>query len=218
MNIAVLSLCRDRIDYTRYCFESLRQHAGVEYDHYVLDQASSDGTGEWLVEQDMAAVVLSPENIGIHRGHNKLLDLACDGDYDVVVTFDNDCEVVWPGTLKAAAEVAAHGDWIVSPTVEGLNFPPAPGPAQMVHGERVGLYWEIGGIFRCMPGEFAKSFRFDETRPLWGKDEVDVGAAARGRGMGVGYLLDWHVAHYETTKGQAERYPSYFERKFAEMR
>lgn len=218
MNIAVLTLTRDRLAYTQHCFASLAENAGCEYDHLVLDQGSEDGTREWLWQQPEIATYISTDNIGISRGHNVLLEAIRYENYDVVATFDNDCEVVMPGTLAACAKIAARGDWVVSPWVEGLKHPPPIRRIVEVDGERIGRFAELGGIFRVMPGEFARSFRFNEGNPLWGHDERDVGRACRERGLGSGYLLDWHVNHYRTTEGQEQELPSYFARKLAEMR
>ncbi len=215
MKVAVLSLTRDRAEYTRHCFSTLYALAGIDFDHFVLDQASDDDTPD-VLDSFGVDVIFGDENVGIHRGHNLLLDTVGSG-YDVYVTFDNDCEVTMPGTLAAAAKIAKRGDWIVSPTVDGLNFPPQPGPSVAVDGEPVGPFGAIGGIFRCMPGWFADEFRFDETMPYWGGDEGTVGQAAQQRGVNMGYLLNWRVNHYETTRGQEARYPSYFSRKMQEI-
>ena len=51
MKFAVLTLTRDRLEYTQHCFETLRQNAGCDYDHYVLDQGSEDGTRVALAER-----------------------------------------------------------------------------------------------------------------------------------------------------------------------
>src|SRR5262249_12978255 len=134
--------------------------AGCDFDHYVLDQGSRDLTPDWLTEvYEPEFVAVSPQNIGLSRGHNYLLD-HLDGEYDVVVTFDNDCEVVQDGTLRVCAEVASHGDWVVSPTVLGLKHPPQTGAPVQVHGVTILPYQEMGGIFRAMPGSFARVFRF----------------------------------------------------------
>ena len=220
MRVAVLSLCRDRLEYSRYCFTSLRENADIPFDHFVLDNGSQDGTPDWLLESGyFAGVILQRENIGISRGMNQLLEAAFEvGDYDVVATFDNDCEVTMPGTLAACAEVAARGEWVVSPRVEGLKYPPPYDAPVWYHGRRIAPFAQMGGIFRVMPGAFARSFRFNESNPLWGHDERDVGRACRKRGLGSGYLIDWHVNHYETTVGQEQRWPEYFRRKLAEMR
>src|SRR5512134_1510981 len=106
MRVAVLTLTRDRLEYMQHCFASLRHNAGCDYDHFVLDQGSTDGTQRWLMNGVYAGLSLLHENIGISRGHNKLLDMIqVVGTYDVYVTFDNDCEVTMPGTLAAAARI-----------------------------------------------------------------------------------------------------------------
>ena len=48
MNIAVLSLTRDRLDYTKHCFGRLIELAGCDFDWYITDQGSNDGTVDWL--------------------------------------------------------------------------------------------------------------------------------------------------------------------------
>ena len=107
--VAVLSVTRDRIDYTKHCFAKLHEHAGVAFDHFVFDNGSEDGTQEWLVEEyDPAMFILSPENIGRCKALNQLLDETAEmDDYDVIVEFDNDCELTQPDTLRTIAELAA---------------------------------------------------------------------------------------------------------------
>src|SRR3954470_1220847 len=101
MRVAVLTLTRDRLAYTRHCFSKLHEYAGCDFDHYVLDQGSTDGTAEWLRDEyDPDFLCLSPRNLGISPGMNKLLDWTQEtGDHDVVVKFDNDCKLMTPNTL-----------------------------------------------------------------------------------------------------------------------
>lgn len=87
MRVAVLSLTRDRLDYTIHCFTTLHWLGGAPFDHYVLDQASTDGTVEWLVKQaemENLKATFMDENVGLSRGHNLLLDEVQDG-HDVVM-------------------------------------------------------------------------------------------------------------------------------------
>jgi hypothetical protein len=223
MRVAVLSLTRDRLDYTKHCFATLEENAGCDFDHYVLDQGSSDGTPDWLAYEwrrrnyHRHTFVEAGTNLGIHRGWNHLRDLAdVTGRYDFYVTFDNDCEVTIPDTLRTVCETAGD-DWILSPRVEGLLNPPRTNIEMTVRHQRVGPYPAIGGIFRALPARFMRMFRFNEASPIWGKDEGDVGQAASAHGFGMGYLLDWSINHFETTAGQQAKYPDYFARKFAEM-
>lgn len=219
MRVAVLTLCRDRLDYTIHCFQKLREFAGCDFDHYVLDNGSTDGTWAWLGHHGQSELQLRRnENVGISRGMNDLLDeTRKHGIYDFIVKFDNDCELTIPGTLRAACEVAATGHWIVSPHIMGLQSPPAVRTEQLVAGHLVGVPDLIGGIFMCAPASLYEGYRHDETNPIWGMDDVNLCGHWRDHGGEIGYLLDFPANHYETTTGQRERYPEYFERKDREF-
>jgi len=212
--IAVLTLTRDRLAYTTHCFETLRARSGCEFDWYVVDQGSTDGTREWLEEQDDITSVLLDDNIGICRGLNLLLDTTVDQcDYDVLVRFDNDCEVVTPDTLRTVAHVAWRHDAIVAPRVHGLNQPPATIRTIQVGDHRLDETQILGGIFMAIPvGVFLLGFRYDERNPAWTGDEAVV-PWWRHRNGKAGYLRGFEVNHYLTTDGQRRDLPGYFERK-----
>lgn len=221
MRIAVLTLTRDRLESTKHCFDRLWKLAGIDFDHYIFDQGSSDDTPEWLRAcYDSAYVELSPENIGISRALNRLLD-KLDGEYDVVVKIDNDCELESYDTLRVAAEIAADEvcPWLVSPHIQGLNFPPAVESETHCNGHRLGVVGgNIGGIFLAAPGWlFADGYRHNESNPIWGMDDVDICSAWKRRGGQVGYMLDYPANHYLTTAGQEKKWPDYWARKLKEF-
>jgi GT2 family glycosyltransferase len=217
--IAVLTLTRDRLDYTKHCFASLRENAGIEFDHYVLDQCSQDETPEWLdseyQETRVTAIIGSPNNVGINRGLNNLIGLANEmDDYDVIVKFDNDCELTQPNTLRDICGLALDGGCILSPRILGLRQPPKPFRELHISGEIVQDIPQIGGIFMAVPAWTYDEFRYDETKMLY--DDVDLCAWWRQRGGTCGYVKRFDAWHYETTDGQHERYPEYFVRKVTE--
>lgn len=216
MNVAVLSLTRDRLDYTKHCFQRLRDYAGCKYDHYVFDQGSADGTQRWLMRQELEYVHLAAENVGISKALNLLIGEAGDG-YDVYVKFDNDCELVKPSTLATAALIVHGAPWdlIVSPRILGLNSPP---PIEEENGNGLGYVGQLGGIFMAIPGWVFKEFRYDEQgNPKWGMDDVQLSQWFRNRGGRLAYMLDYPANHYETTEGQKQTYPDYWARKAGEM-
>ena len=220
MNVAVLTLTRDRLDYTRHCFAALAANAGCDYDHYVLDQGSSDGTAEWLHETaNLGTYKLVDGNVGICRGLNLMLaELVDAAAYDVIVRFDNDCEVTQSGTLRTVATVALEYDAIVAPRVNGLLHPPPTiGLAQAGDHviEETGI---LGGVFMAIPARLftEEGFRYDERHPAWTGDEAIV-PWWRARGGTAGYLRGWAVNHYETTAGQRARHPDYWARRDREM-
>lgn len=220
----MLTLTRDRLAYTQHCFEMLRRYAGCAYDHYVLDQASEDGTAEWLLHADLGgeansitSVIFGRENIGISRGMNKLLDDVKDAGYDAIVKFDNDCELVEPDTLRVVCELAIEGGCLLSPRVRGLKQPPSPSGAFRIGDETIYDIPQIGGIFLAAPGSWYERFRYSESNPRWGGDDVEVCRAFRDAGGKCGYVQRLTAWHYETTVGQEQRFADYFTRKYAEM-
>ncbi len=218
MDIALLTFTRDRLDYTKHCFASLEDNTRVEYDHYVLDQASEDDTWTWLWDWskegfETRVIKRSEENIGICRGANQLLNTLNPENYDVIVRFDNDCEVTQPGTLKACAEVAMDYGIICAPRVLGLQNPPATIRTVKVGHQLLDETAILGGIFMAIPAFLftEHAFRWNENTPLGTGDESIV-PWWRAHGGVCGYLQDYTVNHYETTVGQHARYPEYFAR------
>ena len=216
--VAVLSLTRDRLAYTKHCFASLHQHAGMAFDHFVLDQASEDGSGEWLDSYEPTVLIEERENIGVCRALNKLLDVAFEiDDYDVVVKFDNDCELTQQDTLRDVVDLVMEGGCILSPRILGLRNPPAHTRELKIGNETILDVPQIGGIFLAIPAWVFDEFRFNENNPLYGRDDVDLCSWWRGQGGTCGYVKRLEVWHYETTDGQVERYPEYWARKEREM-
>jgi hypothetical protein len=225
VNVAVLTLTRDRLAYTQHCFQTLRENAGCDFDHWVLDQGSTDGTAEWLWGECVMGHVFSEvlrENIGCCRGWNHLLGDALAHDnvrgYDVIVTFDNDCEVLTPDTLRVVAGLAAEHETILSPQVRGLMHPPPTLGAFWLGDHTVYEKPIIGNIFfMAIPSVLftRDGFRWDERYAVWDGGE-SITQWHRDRGGRCGYVQGFEVNHYLTTLGQREDMPWYAERRVAE--
>lgn len=224
MKIAVLSLTRDRLDYTQHCFASLRENAGCDFDHYVWDNGSTDGTAEWLHEQTtFHALTTAGANNGISVAMNQLLRIAEReaqppfDPYDVIVKVDNDCELLTPNTLRDIAELVDTYGLLLSPRILGLRQPPATlGTPLSLGGTLVDEKAQIGGIFLAAPADLYDTFRYSETNPTWGNDDVEICAHWRTQGGRCGYVQGYEAMHHETTDGQHTRYPDYFARTIAE--
>ena len=217
MNVAILTCTRDRLGYTKHCFGTLREFAGCDYDHYVLDQGSTDGTAEWLLEDESLDLTLLDKNAGLHRGFNILLDQLELDDYDCVMRMDNDCELTQPYTVAEICALAVDAHMLLSPRILGLNNPLAATRELDVNGEKVLDIPQIGGIFIAAPAEIYRDFRYNESRPFWGHDDVDLCAWWRSRGGTCGYVNRFEAWHYETSREQPARFPEYWARKLAEM-
>ncbi len=213
MNIAVMSVTRDRLDYTKHCFATLHENAGCDFDWWITDNGSTDGTVDWLLANTDATVTAYDDNAGISPALNAMLDdIVNAADYDVIVKIDNDCELLTPNTLRDVCAAALEYQAIVSPWIRGLRQP----PASIGNFGPISLTPVVGGIFSAVPAwVFKNGYRHPIIPTLDGEDAILCQWFVRQDGD-VGYLDGYEANHYETTDGQHARYPEYFARREAE--
>lgn len=230
MKIAIFSLCRDRLQYTQDCFASLRENAGMPFDHYVFDNGSEDGTAEWLKENEemFFATLSGMGNLGISVASNNILRMIFNpvfptGKYDVIIKADNDAFCRTPNILPQICDVMreAGENWILSPRVEGINKQPKRARNVEIAGHPVGVTAIVGGLFHVVPAAVYRRYMeqggYPESLPLAkGQDDHFCHWFKTTQKGNCGYIEDLVVEHYETTDGQAKRYESYFERKWRE--
>jgi glycosyltransferase involved in cell wall biosynthesis len=114
LNVAILT--HNALDYTQKCLASLFEHTPEPLNIFVLDNASEDGTPEWLAAQTDSRlhVLCSPANLGVAGGRNRLIreilpHLQADG---FIVLLDNDVEVYagWYQPFLALFEPQGKGE------------------------------------------------------------------------------------------------------------
>lgn len=216
--VAVMTLTRDRLEYTKHCLQTLWDNAGCEFDHWIADNGSRDGTVEWLLENTDATVTAYSENAGISPALNAMLDeVLAAADYDVIVKIDNDCELLTPNTLRDICELVDERGALLSPWIRGLRQPPQPGYSDGVVTEMS----VIGGIFTAAPAWIYKEgYRHPIIATLDGEDFNLCQWYRHGvtRDAQVGYVDGYEANHYRTTDGQHADYPAYFSRREQERR
>ena len=224
MKVAVYTLTRDRLKYTQHCFETLQKRAGCAYDHFVLDNGSADGTQDWLRRNVglFKHIHLLNENVGISAGSNRAIEMIQHSDaYDLIIKMDNDCEVISENMIGQMVEIFSDvqkfsARFVLSPRVEGIVNQPTRARYTTLGGRRVGITGIVGGLFLVASVAVLCTYRYDENLPLaWGQDDMFC-KWFKSQGGEVGYVEGLVVNHFETTGGQAERYPDYFKRKWAE--
>jgi len=222
LKIAIFTITRDRLEYTKRSFKSLKKNAGYPYDHYVIDNGSTDGTQEWLSKQKGLTVIqMFKENKGISKACNTALNRILKDDYDLIIKMDNDCEIISSDILKELVGIYScippfYQKFMLSPRVEGLNHQPVRKMFMEIDQHKVGLTGIIGGIFQPVPADCYKLYKYDEKLPKAKGQDEHLNGWFGAMGGQVGYVEDLVVEHMDTTEGQKEKYPEYFERKKGE--
>lgn len=223
MKLAVYTLTRDRLAYTKLAFQSLHEKAGIPFDHFVIDQGSQDVSRHWLeVQQNITIkfLTLLDQNWGISAGTNLALDqIEQAGDYDLVVKFDNDCLVQTENLLARMVQAYQdlsrdHQPLVLGPKVNGLRNNQVRLKTWDTGHETVSRVAIVGGICQMIGGDLVK-VRLPGLKMAWGQDDFLSDQVNKKGGLAA-LVESCEVEHMETTDGQFKRFPEYFERKWAE--
>jgi glycosyltransferase involved in cell wall biosynthesis len=217
--IAVYTMTRDRLEYTKKSFDMLKRYAGIDYDHYVFDNNSTDGTKEWLQEQHekgkLHYIYLADENMGQNIGANVLLDQIMIEDYDWVMRWDNDIVPRTRRFLKklynAAEKFLKSGIVpVLSPKIEMLKYPPEP----FAEGNDVGFDYEavriLGGMCRLHHRMFFERFRYNRFNSLGFGEAHETAEEAFRQNSPKIRVPGISVEHYKGEDAQIDEMPDYF--------
>lgn len=218
LRVAIFTMTMNRLYYTKKCFEQLKKTAGYDYDHFVLDQASSDGTVEWLESHEdwFCGVFYEKMNIGIAGGWNKVIEQIAE-NYDIICKVDNDAYFLTQDWLKEFIEIFRRQRRIIlSPYVEGLDAVPGGVLRQsdtgvnyaLINDRVLGLTSHLGGIVFASPKELYNNFKFQED--MKGNKDFILSQYAKSIGYQLAYFEEARVEHFEGTVGQHKRFPEHF--------
>lgn len=109
-------LTHNRLDVTKDCIESILSTSS-NYELILIDNASTDGTVEWLKSRvPFAKIIENKENLGVVKARNQGLKLTT---ADLVVMMDNDV-VLQPGWFQDMSQPLREGYDIVG--IEGWQL------------------------------------------------------------------------------------------------
>lgn len=92
MKTSIILLTYNKLDYTKECIESIRRYTDLNsYEIIIVDNASTDGTVDWLKQQSDIKTIFNEENVGFPKGCNQGIDLSTGENIlflnnDVIVT------------------------------------------------------------------------------------------------------------------------------------
>lgn len=219
IKVAIFSLTKDRLDYTKKCFASLKEKAGYHHDHFIVDQGSLDGTQDWIMnEYEYKHITMMKTNEGISRGSNiAIKDISsqlCEEKYDIIIKVDNDCLFLTDNWLKEIVELYKRNHLLCfAPYPEGLRDNPGGSPRieyGQLNGHMLGITNHLGGLCHIAPASVYRNFRWNEHSPLHGFQDLELSQWLTKNGYQMAYIEDIRVEHFEGTEGQHKRYPEYF--------
>lgn len=114
--IPILIVTFDRLAYTKRVLSSLVENTEVDFKLVIIDNASTDGTVDWLKTFSFPSntqIVFNPENRGVVGAMNQFFNLTY--DYKYVAKVDNDSIVPrgWLNNLRLAMD--NFGLYVVGP-------------------------------------------------------------------------------------------------------
>lgn len=110
MKVNIIIRAFNRLEYTVLTVRSIDELAGFDdYKMIIIDQASTDGTGQWLksIEKEgyyKIKPIYLTENLGDFGGTKVGYD-NLDEDCEYTFQWDNDCMALTPNFLKKAVEI-----------------------------------------------------------------------------------------------------------------
>ena len=163
-SLAVYTLTRDRLADTKKAFAGLYDMAGMKFDHYVLDNGSTDGSVEWLQRQNLYFLRCLGDNRGQCISSNILLDEIRKKPYDYILRYDNDIIPQSPKFIASLIEATKllGPTTVASPAIDGLLHTPEAFAEKQVGAYKMGFVDILGGACRLMPSRTLEGFRFTE--------------------------------------------------------
>lgn len=94
---SIIILTYNNLDYTKLCVDSIRKYNGSENcEIIIVDNASNDGTAQWLKQQNDIKYILNSENKGFPAGCNQGIEIA-EKDNDIFLL--NNDTVIMPNSI-----------------------------------------------------------------------------------------------------------------------
>jgi len=226
-DVSIIMPVFNKLNLTRPCLESIhREGAAARFEIVVVDNGSTDGTREWLADEERAGrlrAVINPDNLGFARGCN-VGAAAARGRY--LLFLNNDMEVT-PGWLEPlVGTLDADPDaGIVGARLLFANDTIQHGGVALIQVDKEG-WVHMGGLHLSyeMPADYAGAHNaqcmqivtgacllirpeafnavggFDER--YWnGNEDVDLCLKVRELGWEVVYRGESIVYHYESQSG-----------------
>jgi glycosyltransferase involved in cell wall biosynthesis len=155
--IVVITVTWNRLHYTKQYLSELKQKGGYLFEHIIVDNGSTDGTIQYLIEQGYDVISLN-KNVGIWKAFKIAIKYAKEKyKPDYIVKFDNDCEILTDNILLKIMQWYEKGckSYVVAPL--DLQILPTHQPKVIKkiteRNEALRYVEHVGGIFLVAPAD-----------------------------------------------------------------
>lgn len=187
----------NQLEYTKLCMESLCQNISSPVEIILVDNASSDGTAEYLNTFNKFTIITNSENLGFAGACNRGIN-ATHGDW--IIVLNNDV-IVAPGWLEGMLNAAAR--WkldMVTPAIrEGeYNYDISNYSRELV-GRMQGVIrrGKVNGIcFMARRQVFETIGHFDENFRIGQYEDKDLFLRAANAGFKLGTVGSAFLHHF----------------------
>lgn len=209
VNIVVITF--NRLDRTRRCIASLVEHTSHPHVLTVVDNASTDGTREYLLDLKARGVItnlaLLRKNMGVSVAFNLGWSL-CDAPY--FIRLDNDMIILRPGWLTPLVKTAAACEKVAQISYFYQDEKARREDIREVilpSGHRVFLAGGCSGGCVMVPRAMHKRYGFwCEDYGLYGEEDADYSIRVRAGGDFCCYLPDQGVIFTDGFQAGEEQY------------
>jgi len=209
--VSIVIACWNQLDYTRRCLESIVSNTHVRYELILVDNGSTDGTGEYLEKfatgRPNVRVIHNRRNLGFGPGNNVGFRAAV-GDY--VCCLNNDT-IVRPGWLRHMLKCLIENPHVgmVGPVGASLRV---EGNDRFVHiggtdeDGRKDVHYIEGWCFLISRKLLGEVGLFDESFGLAFSEDADLSFRVRDRGYTVMVCNNGSVVHFgsKTVRSQGD--------------
>lgn len=203
MKVSIFTLTQNRLELTKQMMKSLDENTHIPFEHYIIDQGSTDGTLEWLKSftYKLGKLYIFPlsKNIGINSGDNFALD-RIGRNTDVIIKLDNDALIMTDNWLEQCLLVLKP-KMLISPYILGL-LQNRGGILRYAYDKEnnLGYTFAIGGI--CQIGFtkawFEDSGSFPVNMPSnYHHDDMEFCARLKESGYKFAYKEDVQIKHLD---------------------
>jgi glycosyltransferase involved in cell wall biosynthesis len=200
-SMGIVMLAHNQLEYTQVAVRSVLRSTAGPFRLYVVDNASTDGTPEWLagIEDDRVVALRNEHNAGVSGGRNRGIEAALADGHPLVAFLDNDVDVRPGWNVPFLVEIVENPEvGIVGERGVRLHFEHAGRRAEPLYGPAVESCDMVIGFCMVMRTAAVRQIGlFDENLGLFWHDDDDYGLRARRLGWEVRHVPTGLIQHFE---------------------